>query len=198
MIRALILAMVAAGALLAGCSAPDATAPTGPGTVHVTGPPPAPTRVTIPAIGATSTLIRTGMLDNGTPEVPDVHTPEQASWATWSPEPGEPGPAVLYGHVDGEQNGHRGVPGIFNRIDELTPGAEIDIDREGADPARFTVYRVDAFPKAELNNAGGSAIATVYGDTPGPELRLVTCGGSFDAYARSYRDQVVVFARLAT
>ena len=197
MIRALILAVVAAGALLAGCSAPDATAPTGPVTVQVTAPSPAPTRITIPAIEATSTLIRTGMLPDGTPEVPDVHTPEQASWATWSPEPGEPGPAVLYGHVDGERDGRRGIPGVFHRIDELTPGAEIVVDRDGAEPARFTVYRIDAFPKSELNNAGGMAITTVYGDTPGPELRLVTCGGSFDAHARSYRDQVVVFARLA-
>jgi hypothetical protein len=34
----------------------------------------------------------------------------------------------------------------------------------------------------------------VYGPTPGPTLRLVTCGGAFDRGARSYLDNVVVFA----
>ena len=37
----------------------------------------------------------------------------------------------------------------------------------------------------------------VYGDTAGPELRLITCGGPFDASARSYVDNIVVFARQA-
>jgi len=36
----------------------------------------------------------------------------------------------------------------------------------------------------------------VYGPTSGPELRLVTCGGTFDRSARSYDDNVVVDAAL--
>ncbi|GAA4578166.1 hypothetical protein GCM10023176_53540 [Micromonospora coerulea] len=36
--------------------------------------------------------------------------------------------------------------------------------------------------------------ARVYGPTPGPELRLVTCGGEFDRRRGHYRDNVVVFA----
>jgi len=37
-------------------------------------------------------------------------------------------------------------------------------------------------------------------DSPTPEaaLRLITCGGSFDRSLDSYRDNVVVFARLAS
>lgn len=35
----------------------------------------------------------------------------------------------------------------------------------------------------------------VYTGTPGPELRLITCGGSFDRSARNYLDNTVVFAR---
>jgi hypothetical protein len=37
----------------------------------------------------------------------------------------------------------------------------------------------------------------VFGATPDAELRLVTCGGAFDRAARSYVDDVVVFAVLA-
>lgn len=184
--------------LLAGCAAPGPD--TGSAASTVPHPPPTtarlvaptPTAVRIPAIGASSSLIQTGMLPDGSPEVPDVHTPEQASWASWSPEPGLPGPAVLYGHVDGD-----GRPGVFARIDELQPGAEVVVERGNLGPIAFTVYRVDSWPKAELDDPGGMATATVYGDTAEPELRLVTCGGSFDRAARSYRDQIVVFARLA-
>jgi hypothetical protein len=34
----------------------------------------------------------------------------------------------------------------------------------------------------------------VYSPTPFAELRLVTCGGTFDRAARSYRDNIVVYA----
>jgi hypothetical protein len=36
----------------------------------------------------------------------------------------------------------------------------------------------------------------VYGPIPYPALRLITCGGDFDRRARSYRNNVIVFARL--
>ena len=38
--------------------------------------------------------------------------------------------------------------------------------------------------------------AQVYGDTVSAELRLITCGGAFDAASGDYLDNVVVYARL--
>ncbi|MDQ4130605.1 MAG: class F sortase, partial [Actinomycetota bacterium] len=37
--------------------------------------------------------------------------------------------------------------------------------------------------------------ARVYGNTPGPELRLITCGGVFDSTSGHYRDNVIVYAK---
>jgi len=37
----------------------------------------------------------------------------------------------------------------------------------------------------------------VFGPAPWAALRLVTCGGEFDRTRGSYRDNLVVFARLA-
>jgi hypothetical protein len=34
----------------------------------------------------------------------------------------------------------------------------------------------------------------VYAPTPNAQLRLITCGGTFDSTRRSYVDNVVVFA----
>ena len=48
---------------------------------------------------------------------------------------------------------------------------------------RTVQYAKNRFPTAD-----------VYGPTPDPQLRLITCGGSFDAARRSYVDNVVVYA----
>lgn len=48
---------------------------------------------------------------------------------------------------------------------------------------RTATYSVDAFPSFE-----------VYGATSGPELRLVTCGGTYSRSRRQYLANVVAFA----
>lgn len=54
----------------------------------------------------------------------------------------------------------------------------------------FTVDRVEQHRKTRFPTDD------VYFPTPEPTLRLVTCGGDFDTDARSYTDNVVVFASL--
>lgn len=49
--------------------------------------------------------------------------------------------------------------------------------------------RVERWPKDDFPTDA------VYRNSRGPELRLVTCGGTFDSDARRYRDNVIVFAR---
>jgi hypothetical protein len=59
----------------------------------------------------------------------------------------------------------------------------------------------------ELDGAGGRSEGEmmdvvfpsdlIFGPVPEPALRFITCGGSFDDAARSYRANVVVFAREA-
>ena len=50
------------------------------------------------------------------------------------------------------------------------------------------VDSVQTFPQTNFPSA------LVYGPTPDAELRLITCGGSYDASTGSYVDNVVVFA----
>jgi len=50
------------------------------------------------------------------------------------------------------------------------------------------VDRIAHYPKAAFPTAD------VYGDVPGPELRLITCGGAFDEGTGHYADNVVVYA----
>lgn len=180
--------------LLAGCSAPapSAPTPTPPGSVAAeSSQPPGlarsiPTVIDIPKIGAHSTLVQLGLNQDSTIEVPPVSTPLQAGWYSYSPTPGETGPAIILGHVDGG-----GQKGIFYRLKELAPGEEISVSRQDGSTVRFTVTKVDEVSKSTFS------ADDVYGDTDAPELRLITCGGSFDRTAHSYRDNIIVYAALA-
>jgi sortase (surface protein transpeptidase) len=144
----------------------------------------APIALAIPAIDVRTPLIELGLEPDRTVEVPE--DPLLAGWYTGSPRPGAIGPATIVGHVDSSDGA-----GIFHRLHELQPGALIGVQRADRTVARFRVDRVERHPKDDFPSA------RVYGDTPAPELRIITCGGSFDRRARSYSDNVVVFARLA-
>ncbi len=90
---------------------------------------------------------------------------------------------MILGHVNG--GGHAG---IFARLHELVSGDEVLISRTDGSTQRFVVRRVDQIAKSQFPTDA------VYGDTAGPELRLITCGGSFDKAAHSYRENVIVYA----
>lgn len=143
-----------------------------------------PATLAIPAIGVrTGEIIELGLAGDGSLQVPqDAIT---TGWFTGGPTPGETGPAVLAGHVD-----YRKVPGIFVRLKDLKPGDEASVARKDGTTAVFTVYSVERHPKASFPTE------KVYGDTTGPELRLITCGGDFDRSTGNYLDNVIVYAKL--
>jgi hypothetical protein len=142
-----------------------------------------PTSLEIPAIGVnTGELDDLGLTPSGAMDVPEGAS--TAGWFALSPVPGEVGPSVLAAHVN-----YDGVPGVFARLHEMKVGDTAVVRRSDGTPVRFTAYRVERFSKSAFPTAD------VYGNTAGPELRLITCGGDFDRAAHSYRDNVVVFAR---
>lgn len=147
----------------------------------------APVRLSIPAIGVSSTLLRLGQNADGTLEVPapGPHY-DQAGWYRYSPTPGAVGPAVIAGHVDSA----RGGPSVFFRLGKLRPGDTVSVARADGSVAVFAVDDVRRFPKAAFPTA------LVYGNTDHAALRLITCGGPFDRSSGHYLDNVVVTASL--
>ncbi|WP_218938344.1 class F sortase [Modestobacter altitudinis] len=143
-----------------------------------------PTRLEIPAIGVTSDLLQLGLNADNTVEVPPLSKDSRAGWYEYSPTPGQIGPAVLLGHVDSAEYG----PGVFFELGALQPGESVAVSRADGSTALFKVDRVASYPKDEFPTDD------VYGDTAGPELRLITCGGTFDPDSDSYLYNVIVFA----
>ena len=172
-----------------GIPVPGPSAPTAdPSENGAPAPAALPASVSIPAIDVTSELITLGLNPDGTLAVPQPGPDyDKAAWYDGSPRPGDPGPAVIEGHVDSAANG----PSVFYELGSLVAGDRVDVTREDGSIATFEVYEVRVVPKDDFPTL------EVYGNTEGPELRLITCGGPFDSTAGSYEDNVVVFARLA-
>jgi hypothetical protein len=142
-----------------------------------------PVRLRIPSIGVDSDLMALGLRGDGSLDVPPEGFP--AGWYTGAPTPGELGPAIIAGHVDWD-----GLPGVFYALGDLTPGADVTVEREDGSTAVFRVQSVQQFPKDAFPTEA------VYADIDHAGLRLITCGGNFDERAHHYRDNIVVFAEL--
>ena len=181
----------AAGPTIPATGPAPATAPPSSATPAMTPPaPPAalPVAVAIPSIEVQSELITLGLNPDGTLAVPQPGPDyDKAAWFDRSPRPGDPGPAVIEGHVDSAANG----PSVFYDLGRVVPGDQIEVTRADGTVASFVVYDVRTVPKDDFPTL------EVYGNTDGAELRVITCGGPFDSSAGSYTDNVVVFARQA-
>jgi sortase (surface protein transpeptidase) len=142
-----------------------------------------PVRLWIPKISVSTTLVKLGRLPDGSLQVPKAW--DTAGWYDGGPRPGQPGPAVILGHVDSTSG-----PAVFYRLIALRPGDIIRVGLANRRILAFRVRRIARYPKDKFPTQA------VYFPTLDRELRLITCGGSFDQAVRSYRDNVVVYATL--
>jgi hypothetical protein len=195
----LVTGVVAAGAGLTGLAVIGATgsspfkigaephvqAPNGPVT-----PPAAalagrqvarPVSLIIPAIGVRTRLVRLGLTAEDQLQVPA--TTAVAGWYTGSARPGAVGPAVIAGHIDSSQG-----PGVFARLRQLHADDRIFVRRADATLAVFRVVTVRTYGKPRFPTR------LVYGPAAGAQLRLITCGGTFDSSLHTYLSNVIVYA----
>lgn len=136
----------------------------------------------VPSIDVEARVIRLGLEPNRELEVPTDYD-EAGIWAG-GPQPGEEGAAVIAGHIDSRETG----PAVFYRLDELSAGDRIEIVDESGTRTEFTVDHLEEHPKDDFPTQA------VYGWTPEPELRLITCSGDFDTRSGHYVDNTIVFA----
>ena len=143
-----------------------------------------PVGLDIPAIGVrANSLVALGLAKDGSIEVPTDFA--QPGWYNLGPTPGEFGPAVIAGHVDSKAG-----PAVFYRLGELKAGQRVTVTRKDGSVATFAIDRVARYAKADFPTT------LVYGPTTRAEIRLVTCGGAFDATTGHYVDNIVAFGHL--
>ncbi|MFE7410102.1 class F sortase [Streptomyces laurentii] len=146
-----------------------------------------PRRVEIPSIGVSAPVVPRGLDADGAIEPPSYANADTVGWYEAGTRPGAPGAALLVGHVDTETG-----PAVFYGLSAIRPGAEVAVTRSDGSVARFTVDDIQVLPR------DGFDPRAAYGRRlPGQaELRLITCGGTFDRASGAYTANVVVSAYL--
>ncbi len=140
-----------------------------------------PVRLRIPTIGVDAAVTDLGLASDGTIQVPA--DPRQAGWYRLGPAPGDTGPAVILGHLDSVSG-----PAVFARLASVRSGDQVIVARADGTQVMFHVDRVATFAVSSFPTEA------VYGASPDPVLRLITCGGTFNRATGHYLLNVVVFA----
>ncbi|MBW5484333.1 class F sortase [Streptomyces bambusae] len=146
-----------------------------------------PQRVDVPSIGVRAPVVPRGLDAQGAIDPPPYDRPGTVGWWQGGTRPGAAGTALLVGHVDTASK-----PAVFYGLSSAKPGDEVRVVRDDGSTAEFTVEDVQVYERSsfDAHKAYGPRV------TGRAELRLVTCGGTYDKVAKQYTANVVVSAYL--
>lgn len=146
-----------------------------------------PVQLDIDDLGIHASVVPRSLDRTGAVDAPPYATPGVAGWYGAGPTAGEEGAAVLVGHVDTDRR-----PAVFYPLSTARPGTTVEVTRGDGLVAEFTVESTEVVGRAEFD------ADEVYGprEDGRAELRLLTCGGTFDRGERAYTSNVVVSAYL--
>ncbi len=142
-----------------------------------------PVSMTIPALGVDAPIERLGVDSHQHLEVPS--DPATVGWYREGSAPGAAGAAVIAGHVTWEQE-----PAVFFDLGDLRPGQRVHVRRADGRTAVFAITKMEQYAKDEFPTA------QVYRPVDRPVLRLITCGGQYDADSDTYTANVVAYGTL--
>jgi LPXTG-site transpeptidase (sortase) family protein len=144
---------------------------------------PRPVRIVIPSIGLSAPVVPLGLNPDRTLQVPRHFG--DTGWFRGGPEPGEPGAAVIVGHV-----ASRSGPAVFYRLREVRVGELVTIRLQGGATVRYVVNSMVRVRKSSFPTN------RVYARTKQPTLRLITCAGKLDLSTGHHPDNYIVFASI--
>ncbi|MFC9581823.1 class F sortase [Streptomyces yangpuensis] len=146
-----------------------------------------PQRVDVPSIGIQAPVVSRGLDKDGAIDPPPYDSPGTVGWWGQGVQPGAAGTALMVGHVD-----TRSKPAVFYGLSSAQPGDKVRVLRADGSVAEFTIEDVRVYERAafDAHKAYGPRVRGR------AELRLVTCGGTYDKAAKEYTANVVVSAYL--
>ncbi|MFI6106331.1 class F sortase [Streptomyces sp. NPDC051310] len=145
----------------------------------------APTRLLIPSIDVDAPFTELSIGSSGRLNAPPPDDTNLVGWFAGGASPGERGTAIVAGHLDTTTS-----PAVFAGLSSLSEGDTVSVVRKDGTTAEFVVDDVENFPQDDFPDD------RVYADTPDAQLRLITCGGSYDRSKKRYTENTVVFAHL--
>jgi sortase (surface protein transpeptidase) len=141
---------------------------------------PIPSQLVIPRISVLATVEQVGIDSHHNMAVPAK--PSDVGWYSPGPAPGEPGDAVIDGHLDWTTG-----KAVFWNLRLLQVGDEVDVVAQDGSRLRFQVSDMHAYvytthPVGLFATAGQ------------PRLSLITCAGAWDRGRATYTQRLVVNA----
>ena len=143
-----------------------------------------PSTLTIPKIGVSAPVEYVATDAQGRMGVPENYW--NVAWFQPGTVPGQPGNAVVAGHVDSAQLG----PVVFWDLKNLVPGDYVYVTATDGTELTFQVTDVATYA---VNDA---PLQRIFGSTSERNLNLITCEGIFDPNARDYDKRRVVYTTL--
>ncbi|HLH63122.1 MAG TPA: class F sortase [Ktedonobacteraceae bacterium] len=148
-----------------------------------------PARLSIPRLHINAPVLSVGKTSSGAMDAPvsqAINSPYWTSvfWYNVGPAPGQPGNAVIAGHVDRVG----GDPAIFWTLSALEPGNTLSVITMDKKTLHFVVNRVVSYP---ANAPSQYVINAVFGPTTAHHLNLITCSGVWTGHG--YDQRLVVF-----
>lgn len=189
----LALALSACGQSQAPKSAPRSPSPSPPASPSASASASAPaspaaagtpTRLSVPRAKVQAPVEQVGVDGQGNIGVPSA--PTNVAWYDRGPAPGQPGDAILNGHVDWTTG-----PAVFANLRALQPGDDVTVVTQSGQQLRFKVtasksYDANTRPPADLFATSGP-----------PRISLITCTGPWDVGRKQYQQRLVVSAQAA-
>ncbi len=142
-----------------------------------------PVAISIPSLDINAAVAPLGLNKDGSIQVPSKDN--QVGWYKYGAAPGQPGAAVLVGHLDSAYG-----KAVFYNLGKLKIGQEIQVAIAGGSVA---VFKVDSLEQAPQNNF---PTAKVYGKIAYPGIRLITCSGVYNKKEKHYSNNLIVYGSL--
>jgi sortase (surface protein transpeptidase) len=134
----------------------------------------------IPKISVVAAVEKVGVDRNNNMAVPSK--PTDVAWYSLGPAPGDPGDAVIDGHLDWTTG-----KAVFWDLHLLHAGDEIDVVAQDRTTRRFQVSDLHTY-------AYTSHPAGLFATSGQARLSLITCSGAWDRGRSTYLQRLVVTA----
>jgi hypothetical protein len=136
----------------------------------------------MPSAGLDTPVLPVGVAADGQMQLPP--DPQVLGWYRFGPAPGSGvGSAVLAGHLDSRRFGL----GPLVRLRQVTVGDRVRVFGARSAAATYRVIRIERFSRTALPDK-------LFARTGPERLRIITCGGDYDADAGGYQENLVVTA----
>lgn len=142
----------------------------------------APVRLEISHAHVDAPIQQVGVDNQGNIGIPS--TPSAVAWYDQGPAPGQPGDAIINGHLDWTTG-----PAVFWNLGDLRPGDEITVVTQQGQALHFHVTAERPY------DASSPPPPDLFAKTGPSRISLITCTGPWDEGKRQYQQRLVVSAQ---